>query len=115
MASAATPPVTSQQLTSKFDLVLPGLGDLRPGNSVYLADGDCDRTLGFLFADDAVGNPCLLTLELDRRGDQAWQATVDCAIRCDPSGCWSHAPAARGATFRIADRETVGFGAQLWR
>jgi hypothetical protein len=78
-------------------LVLPGVGRLEPRETVHLLR-DGDRLIGFLLADDADSELCVIALAVDF-DDAGWRATVDRVV-CRAGG----SDAARGSTFRIASR-----------
>lgn len=78
-------------------LVLPGLGRLELRDTVHLLR-DGDQLIGFLLADDADSELCLIALAVDW-DDAGWRGTVDRVV-CRDGG----SDAARGSTFRIARR-----------
>jgi hypothetical protein len=78
-------------------LAVPGVGTLELRDTVHLLR-DGDRLLGFVLANDPMGELCLLALDVD--SDAAgWCATVERVIRRRGG---SLEP--RGSTFRLTSR-----------
>lgn len=97
LAAVATAP-RADPARVPLTLALPGIGRLELRETMHLLR-DGDQLIGFVLADDAAGQLCLLTVDLDRDAE-GWCATVEGVVE-RRSGRYLATSEARGTTFRL--------------